>query len=136
MNDDTFKSFYELQKHGENIDYQNMVFTLESDLTIKQCKLDDFVAKHKEKSNTPFGIQDTYFVEKNILKYWFFGQKLELFTYDSEQDAKNALKALQIELLYESNIAPHFYSTREDAQEAIVELYTEDEISELLELDK
>lgn len=129
-------NFHDLPAEGEKIDFNTAVYLLNDDLSLSKLSLTDFIDKHKEITNTPFGIQDKYFTEGSQIKHWFFGKDLPIHEYDSVKDAENALKVFHLHSINASDTAPLFFYSIDEAEKAITEMYTEEEISERLELER
>lgn len=119
-------------KVGAKTNFNDIVFTINDDLSICQHTLSELIDEYKDKVNTPMGIQDQFFVENNLIKEWSFGEQRKLFEFDSHEEAKNALKGLMLYSLHTSEIAPRWYDTKEKAHVAIMEISTEAEISDIL----
>ena len=109
-------------KIGAATDYSTEVFIIDEDYTLQKCVLSTLIDKYKDKANTPFGIRDEFFVEDKNIKQWIFGEERVLYEFQSNEEAKNALKGLEIYAYGQCDIAPPYYTTEEQVYEDLREL--------------
>lgn len=118
---------------GESISYDDVIYTIdETTLKLNTHILKDFLEEYRDYANTPFGIMNKYFVKNNLLKEWLFSKEHILAEFDTCLDAQNALKGLEVYSLTACDMVPPFYWSKAEANKAIRDLYTEEEIKEKL----